>query len=78
MMKDAVTLDEAIDVVLHLPSDQQEMLIDILRHRQIDGRREEIAEDAQQMKALLYRGQLEPQSAREVIADLHEGLENDQ
>jgi len=48
-MKSTVTIDEAIDTALRLPSDQLEMFIDILRHRQIDARRQEIADDARHM-----------------------------
>ena len=42
-MKQTATLDEAIDTVVLLLPEQQEMLMEILRHRKIDGRREEIA-----------------------------------
>jgi len=77
-MKDSVTLDEAIDTASHLPADQQEMLIEILRNRRIDARRQEIAEDAQQAIALFRQGKLTPQSATDVISELHEGLEKDQ
>lgn len=78
MMKNSVTLDDAIDAASCLPADQQQMLIEILRNRQIDARRQEIAEDAQQAVALFRQGKLVPQSAREVVSELHEGLEKDQ
>jgi hypothetical protein len=42
-----VTLDEAIDTVLELPPEQQEMLLDIIYRRQVEARRQEIAGDAQ-------------------------------
>ena len=41
-----VTLDLAIDTALQLPPEQREMLIDILRNRQIEARRQEIAAEA--------------------------------
>jgi hypothetical protein len=74
MMKDSVTLDEAIDMASHLPEDQQEMLIEILRNRRIDARRREIAEAAQQTLTLFRQGKLMPQSATDVISELHAGL----
>jgi len=77
MTENLVTLDEAIDTASHLPADQQEMLIQILRHRHIDARRQEIAEDARQAITLFRQGQLIPRSANDVISELHEGLEED-
>jgi len=74
-MKDSVTLDEAIDLASHLPEHQQEMLIEILRNRRTDARRQEIAEAAQQTITLFRQGQLMPQSATDVISELHAGLE---
>ena len=77
-MKNSVTLDDAIDTASRLPKDQQQMLIEILRNRQFDARRQEIAEDAQQTVALFRQGKLVPQSAQNVIAELHEELEKHQ
>lgn len=77
-MKNSVTLDDVIDTASRLPKDQQQMLIEILRNRQIDARRQEIAEDAQQTVALFRQGKLVPQSAQNVIAELHEELEKHQ
>ena len=77
-MKQTATLDEAIDTVVLLPTEQQKMLMEILRHRQIDGRREEIAQHAQQMIAAYRDRHLRTQSAKDVIADLHQDLAKDQ
>ena len=77
-MKSTVTIDEAIDTALRLPSDQLEMFIDILRNRQIDARRQEIADDARHMIACFRQGQLIPQCAADVISELHAELESDQ
>ena len=73
-MKQTAILDEAIDTVVLLPTEQQKMLMEILRHRQIDGRREEIAQHAQQMIAAYRDRQLGVQSAKDVIAELHQDL----
>jgi hypothetical protein len=77
-MKHTATLDEAIDTIAQLPSEQQEMLIKILRNRQIDGRREDIAQHARHMIAAYRGGQLRAQSAKDVIAELHQDLAKDQ
>lgn len=77
-MKQTATLDEAIDTVASLPPEQQEMLFEILRHRQIDGRHADIAQYAQQMIAAYRDGQLQVQSAKDVIAELHQDLAKDQ
>jgi hypothetical protein len=53
------------------------MLIEILRNSQIDGRREEIEQYAQQMIAAYRDGQLRVQSAKDVVAELHQDLAKD-
>ncbi|MFN8469404.1 MAG: hypothetical protein U0X20_27865 [Caldilineaceae bacterium] len=68
------TLDEALDVVMQLPTEQQEMLLEILRRRQVESRRQEIATDAQASLAEYRAGRLSAQSAEEAIADLHKAL----
>jgi hypothetical protein len=42
------TLNEVLDAVMELPKEQQEMLIQIVRHRTTENRRTEIAQAAQQ------------------------------
>jgi hypothetical protein len=67
----AATLDQALDIVMQLPAEQQEMLLDILHRRLVEARRQEIARDAQESLADYSAGQLNPQSAAEGIAELH-------
>lgn len=69
-----ITLDTALDTVMELPLEQQEMLIDIVRKRHIEHRRQEIAQDAQESLASFRAGQLKPQSATEVIVELRQAL----
>ena len=59
-----VTLDLAIDTALQLPSEQREMLIDILRNRQIEARRQEIAAEARKSIAAFREGKLKGQTAQ--------------
>ena len=74
-----ITLDTALDTVMELPLEQQEMLLDIVRKRHIERRRREIARDAQESLATFRTGQLRAQSATEVIVELRRVLdENDE
>lgn len=75
-MLNTITLDQAIDVALQLPSEQREMLIDILRSRQIESRREEIASDARESMNAFRAGKLKAQSAEEAVVELHRALED--
>lgn len=70
-----ISLDEALETVMQLPPEQQEMLIDIVRHRQIERRRQEIAADAQQLLAAYQAGEYKSQSAIQVIRELRLSLD---
>ena len=71
----AITLDQALDMVAQLPVEQQEILIDILRSRHIEKRRQEIAQDARESLAAFRAGQLKPQPVNKIIADLRQSLD---
>ncbi|MBN1314006.1 MAG: hypothetical protein JXA42_01000 [Anaerolineales bacterium] len=76
-MYNTITLDQAIDTALQLSPEQQEMLVDILRNRHIEARRNEIANDAKKSMALFREGKLKAQSAEEILSELHHALEDD-
>ena len=65
-----ITLDQAIDTVQQLPTEQQEILIDILYHRHVEKRRREIAVDAKKSIADFHAGRLQPKSVQEIISEL--------
>lgn len=65
-----ITLDQAIDTVKQLPTEQQEILIDIFYHRQLEKRRKEIARDAKKSITDFHAGKLQPKSAQEIISEL--------
>lgn len=67
----STTLDYALDVVMQLSLEQREMLIDIVRRRDIEGRRQEIAREAREALEALRRGELKPMSVEEMIQELH-------
>lgn len=71
-----ITLDQAIDVAMQLPLEQREILLDVIRRRDIEARRQEIARDAEESLAAFRAGELKPQSADEVIRELRRALED--
>jgi hypothetical protein len=70
-----VSLDQALNVVMQLPRDQQETLIDIIRHRHLEQRRDEIAQDAQESIEQFRAGQYQPMTIEQVLTDLQASLE---
>ena len=64
------TLNEVLDAVMGLPVEQQEMLVQIVRQRTIENRREEIAKAAEVSIAEFRSGKLKAQTAAEVISSL--------
>ena len=65
-----MTLDQILDEVMELPEDQQDMLVDIVRHRRIEAQRKDIAEAANESLALFHSGQLKPQPVEDIIEKL--------
>lgn len=53
-----VTLAAAIEVVEQLPTDQQDLLVQIIRNGQIERRRDEIAENGHEALAAYRAGEL--------------------
>jgi hypothetical protein len=72
-----VTLDQAIDTVLELPPQQQEMLLEIVYRQQVAKRRQEIAQDAQRSLAAYHAGKLQPQPIEAILAELHAAVDDD-
>ena len=77
-MLNTVTLDTALDTALQLPPEQRDILVEILKNRQIEARRQEIAAEARLSIAAFREGKLKPVSAEEAIADLYQMLEDDE
>jgi hypothetical protein len=72
-----INLDQALDMVMQLPQEQQETLLDIVRHRHIEQRRDEIAQDAQRSIEEFQSGQYQPMAIEQVLTDLRVSLEED-
>lgn len=75
-MKPLSNLDKVLDAAMDLPLEQQEILIQILKNRIVENRRDEIASDAAVSIAEFQAGTLKVQTAAEAIQELREYLDN--
>lgn len=71
-----VTFEEVVETMRDLSPEQQDMLIELLHNWRTQARRREIAHDAELSLAAFRRGEYSPQTADDVILDLHEFAEN--
>ena len=71
----AATLDQALDLAMRLPPEQQEMLLEILKRRQSERNRRAMAADAQASIAEFRTGYLAAQLVEEIVAELHCSLD---
>ncbi len=69
-------LDRVLDAAMELTLEQQEMLVQILKNRIIESRRDEIALDAATSIAEFQTGRFKVQTAAEAIQELREYLNN--
>ncbi len=72
-----VTIDYCLDMVMQLTSEEQDMLIEIVKKRQIELRRKEIAISAREAIAEYRAGKTKPESAEELIRRLHFSLQDE-
>jgi transcriptional regulator with AAA-type ATPase domain len=68
-------LDRVLDEAMDLPLEQQEMLLELLQHRIVEQKRDEIAQDATVSLAEFRAGKLKPQTAEEAISELRAFLQ---
>jgi U3 small nucleolar ribonucleoprotein component len=73
-----LTLTDVLDAVEQLTDEDQETFADIIRQRQIERRRDEIARDAKEAIADYRAGLLPSYTAEEAIAELNRYLESDE
>jgi hypothetical protein len=66
----AFTFDQVLEMVAQWPVEQQEMLFDVLRRRQIAIRRKEIAQNVRETRAAYRQGELQAESASDAIDHL--------
>ena len=73
----ATSLEQALDAVSQLSPEQQMMLVESVRNRLIEARRQEISRDAEASIAAFHQGEFHPQSAQGVITELQNFLRED-
>ena len=71
-----ITFENALEVVSQLPREQQEMLIEILKKRSAELRRQEMVEECHEALAEYQAGKLKTMPAEEAIADLRSYLQD--
>ncbi len=71
-----ITFENALDIVSQLPREQQEMLIEIVRKRMIEDRRQEIMAECEEALIEYRTGKLQGMSATQAIADLRHYLQD--
>jgi type IV secretory pathway ATPase VirB11/archaellum biosynthesis ATPase len=72
------TLDQALDAVMRLSTEQRKMLVDILRRREAEANRQEIADEATRSLATFHAGEYRALTANEAIEELRSLLEQDE
>lgn len=61
---------EALEIVESLPQQQQEELIDIIRRRHLERRREQLAQDIKEARAEYARGEVSRGSVDDLMKEL--------
>ena len=74
----SATFEQVVDSVMELSAEQQEMLMDLIKRRYIERRRREIAQNAQESLQAFRDGRLRAQSARDVIRELQQALDDEE
>ncbi|PIU60685.1 MAG: hypothetical protein COS85_23180 [Armatimonadetes bacterium CG07_land_8_20_14_0_80_59_28] len=69
-METPVTFDALLDSVSALPPERQETLIDLVRQRLSERRREEIARNAVEARALFASGSLPRGTVEDLMAEV--------
>lgn len=66
-----ITFQQILEVIESLPDEQQESLIDILKHRLIEYRREKLAESIKEARAEYNRGEVKYGTLDDLMKDLN-------
>jgi hypothetical protein len=72
MSTNAVTFQEALEIVESLPDYQQDDLIDIIRKRRLDRRREALLENIKEAQAEYERGECRTGSVEDLMREIDE------
>lgn len=69
-MLDAVTFDEILDAVEHLPEEQQADLVDVIRHRLAERGRQRILADVRDARAEHAAGKTRAMSVEDLMGEI--------
>jgi len=69
-MSQAIQFGQILEMIDNLPMDEQDDLINIIRHRQIEKRREEIARNIDQARQDYQQGNVFRGNVDDIIAEL--------
>lgn len=69
-MLDAVTFDQVLDAVEHLPEEQQADLVEVLRHRIAERGRQRIIADARDARAEHAAGKTRAMSVEDLMGEI--------
>jgi NADH:ubiquinone oxidoreductase subunit E len=72
MSTNAVTFQEALEIVESLPDYQQDDLIDIIRRRRLDRRREALLENIKEAQAEYERGECRTGTVEDLMREIDE------
>lgn len=70
-MSQTIQFGQILEMIDNLPMDEQDDLINIIRHRQIEKRREEIARNIDQARQDYQQGKVFRGSVDDIIAELN-------
>ncbi|MGF1521530.1 MAG: hypothetical protein ACFBSF_04330 [Leptolyngbyaceae cyanobacterium] len=70
-------VEDALNTVSQLPTEQQAMLVEIIQNRLIETRLKEIAQDAKVSLAAFHRGEFQSQLAETAILELQKTFEKE-
>ena len=70
--RQTVAFQEALDVIESLPEYQQESLVDIIRHRIIEHRRELLVENIREARKEYARGEVREGTVDDLMRELSE------
>lgn len=69
-----MNLNQVLEATQHFSFEQIELLVEILYKRQVEARRERIAEKAAAAIEAFHKGELNSETADRLISRLHESL----
>lgn len=65
-----ITFQKAVDIIDSLPEEQQESIIDIVRHRLLEHRREKIAQSIKKTRKEFSAGKVRRGTVKELMREI--------